>query len=115
MFRLTIEGATTTELKARLLSAAQEIGGASVGSGSTDKPAPKAAAAPKPQEKAAPAIDFKKDVASLVLQLAEKSRDKAIAILGEFGVAKATELKPEQYAEFIVKMKAAIEAPDELV
>lgn len=42
------------------------------------------------------------DVAARVKRLVgEKSRDDAVALLTEFAVKKASELKPEQYAAFI--------------
>jgi hypothetical protein len=76
-------------------------------------PAPKAEApAPKAEEPKAEAVKETAipytDVAAAVVELAKvKGRDAAVKVLAEFGVSKATELKPEQYAEAIEKAKAA--------
>lgn len=62
--------------------------------------APKDDAQGKAEEPAA--LDYEKDVKPRVLQLSkEKGRDPTVALLQRFGVQKATELKPEQYARFI--------------
>jgi len=113
MFKLTIEGNTVAELKTKLQAALQEFtGGAAVSTPA--KPA--AAAAPKaPAKPATP--DFKEEVAPLILKLAEKGREKVMAVFSTFGVAKGSELKPEQYAEAIAALNTAItaaEAADEL-
>lgn len=42
-------------------------------------------------------------------------RDKAVAILTQFGVKKVPELKPEQYAGVVAAVKAATAASDGLV
>lgn len=48
------------------------------------------------------------DVVAAINKLAlAKGRDAAIALLGDFGVTKGPELKPEQFAEFIEKATAA--------
>ncbi len=106
MLKLTIEFADAAELGSFV---SRMMTGAAAGA-STPKPAAKAAATPK----AEPAIDFKTQVSPLIIKLADLSRDKAVALLGEFGVAKGAELKPAQYAEFIEKANAAIEAVSEL-
>jgi hypothetical protein len=116
MFKMTIEGSSPADLKSKLQAAAVELGGASI-SGAADKAAdkakPAAAAAPKAAKTEAPAVDFKKDVAPLILQLADKNRDKAKEVLATFGAAKGSELKAEQYAEAITALKAAIEATED--
>lgn len=49
------------------------------------------------------------DVKALVLQVSkDKGRDAAAAVLSGFGVAKAPELKPEQYADAVAQLKAAL-------
>lgn len=64
--------------------------------------------APQPQAQANPSYDEVK--AAVVKLTADKGRDAAVAVLGQFKVAKATELKPEQYAEFLEAVKDAQEA-----
>lgn len=50
----------------------------------------------------APALDYEKDIKPRVLLLSkEKGRDATVATLGRFGVVKATELNPSQWAEFL--------------
>lgn len=72
-------------------------------------PAPKAA----PKSPALP--DYASEVAPLVLKVAEAAgRDKAIAVMAEFGVTKAPQLSPDQYAEFIAAMNAALEEAEAL-
>lgn len=115
MFKITIEGKTTAELKSNLLAAAQDIGGAapstpSTTSTDTKKPAATAGKAAKAET---PALEYKTDVGPLILKLANKNRDAAVAVLSTFGVAKGTELKPEQYAEFVVAVNAALKAAEE--
>jgi hypothetical protein len=49
------------------------------------------------------------DVKALVLQVSkDKGRDTAAAVLAGFGVAKAPELKPAQYADAVAQLKAAL-------
>lgn len=48
------------------------------------------------------------DVVAAINKLATaKGREAAVALLGEFGVSKGPELKPEQFAEFIEQATAA--------
>jgi hypothetical protein len=49
-----------------------------------------------------------KEVADLVTAVAAISRDPAIAVLTELGVSRASELKPEQFADAAGKLKAAL-------
>ncbi len=112
MFKLHIEGSSLAELKFNLLAAASEFGGAAAPAADKAKPAAtagKVADKPKASE-----LDYKKDVGPLILKLADKSRPAAVKLLSDFGVAKGTELKPDQFAEFITAANAAIEAADEL-
>ena len=114
MFKLTIEGSSPADLKSNLLAAAAEIGGAAISGAAdkaADKPKPAAAAAPKaaPKAEAPKALSLKEDVAPLILQLADKNRDKAVAVLATFGASKGAELKPGQYPEAVAALKAAIE------
>jgi hypothetical protein len=49
------------------------------------------------------------DVKALVLQVSkDKGRDAAAAVLTGLGVAKAPELKPEQYAAAVAQLKAVL-------
>jgi hypothetical protein len=49
------------------------------------------------------------DVNAAIIGLAKgKGRDAAVAVLKEFGVAKAPELKPEQYAAVVAAAKKAM-------
>lgn len=82
---------------------------------------PKSAAVSQPQEtaaaqpaskpeasKSAPAVTYD-DVKALVLQVSkDKGRDAAAAVLAGFGVAKAPELKPEQYADAVAQFRATL-------
>lgn len=110
MFEVTIKGGSVQEVA----QAAANLANALSGNASADRaetpraPAPKPAA-PKPAAPKAPALSFKDDVGPLILKIADKSRDKAVELLGQFGVAKGTELKPEQFAEFIEAANAALE------
>lgn len=70
-----------------------------------------AAASPasKPEESKSEAAVTYDDVKALVLQVSkDKGREAAAAVLSGFGVAKAPELKPEQYAEAVTQLKAAL-------
>lgn len=78
------------------------------------KPAPAAKAeepvapAPAPAPVAEPAIPYT-DVATAVTDLAKaKGRQAAVDLLASFGVARATELKVEQYASVIAAAKVAM-------
>lgn len=70
------------------------------------------AAAPnasKPEASTSVAAVTYDDVKALVLQVSkDKGRDAAAAVLAGFGVAKAPELKPEQYADAVAQLKAAL-------
>jgi len=49
------------------------------------------------------------DVKTLVLKVSkEKGRDAAAGVLAGFGVAKAPELKPEQYAAAVAQLQAVL-------
>ncbi len=75
-----------------------------------DKPAPKPAAAPaaaKPNGAASP-LDYERDVKPAALEVNKRGRELLIATLKPFGVARAPDLKPEQYAEFIAACNAAV-------
>ena len=61
--------------------------------------------APEPE---APALDFDKDVAALVLEsLAVKGRDVVSGVLSQFGVAKASQLDEKLWPELIAALKDA--------
>lgn len=120
-YELKITGSSLAELAKNAAAIAAQLGGKTANvneaADTADKPTPPKPAAPKPAAPKAPApqepetaaLDYAKDVAPLVLQVAAKSRDKAVAILKGFGVAKATELKPEQWPELVEKLNAALE------
>ncbi len=77
-------------------------------------PTQTAAAKPASEPKASPpapstATVTYEDVRTLVLQVSkEKGRDVAAAVLALFGVAKAPELKPEQYADAVAHFKSEL-------
>jgi hypothetical protein len=73
---------------------------------SGDSPAKPARATPKAVKAAVePKYD---DVREAILAFAErKGMPAAIALLGEFGVTNAKELKPEQYGDALEKARAA--------
>ena len=75
-------------------------------------PQPETAAAQlasKPEASKSEAAVTYDDVKALVLQVSkDKGREAAAAVLSGFGVAKAPELKPEQYAEAVIQLKAAL-------
>lgn len=78
---------------------------------STQSETAAAPSASKPEEsKSAPVQTVTyDDVKALVLQVSkDKGRDAAAAVLSGFGVAKAPELKPEQYADAVAQLKAAL-------
>lgn len=65
--------------------------------------------ASKPEASTSVAAVTYDDVKALVLQVSkDKGRDAAAAVLSGFGVAKAPELKPEQYADAVAQLKAAL-------
>jgi hypothetical protein len=72
-------------------------------------PAPVAAAAAPaaPAAPAATAVPFK-DVADAITELAEKDRDKAVAILEQHGAKTASSLKPEQFASVVKACREAL-------
>lgn len=66
------------------------------------------AAQPEPAAADAPAIAIA-DVNAAIIALAKaKGRDAAVAVLGTFGVAKAPELKVDQYADVVAATKKAM-------
>lgn len=76
-------------------------------------PAPQAASAASSTEPAQPAADTPAiaiaEVNAAIIALAKaKGRDAAVAVLGTFGVAKAPELKVEQYAAVVAAAKKAM-------
>ncbi len=87
------------------------------GSAAAPAAAPAAAASAAPaQSAAAPAatasaaaVPFKA-VADAITELAEKDRDKAVALLAKYGAKLASELKPEQFAGIVADAKAAMAA-----
>jgi hypothetical protein len=75
-----------------------------------NKPEPSATtqAADAPAAAEAPAVAFDA-VRDAIMGLSKaKGRDAAVAVLGTFGVAKAPELKAEQYADVVAAAKKAM-------
>lgn len=54
------------------------------------------------------ALNYAADVSPKIAAAAAKNRAGVVAALSRFGVAKGTELKPEQWGEFIVAMDAIL-------
>ena len=89
--------------------------GNDAGTASTEKSSQ--ASAPTPEKssdetehKAAPALDYEKDIKPRVLTLSkDKGRDATIATLSRFGVAKATELNEDQWPAFLEFVNAVID------
>jgi hypothetical protein len=87
------------------------------------KPAPKKKAAAKKEEPVVEKeeaaaddgvlegnmLDYVTDVKPFVLANAKAHREEIVGILSRFGCKKATELKPEQYGEFLARLKNTIE------
>jgi len=100
-----------------------------VAAAASSPPSPQAAAtaaapAPSTQQAAEPANaqpDYQKDIKPRVLKLGEQNMDALLELFKEFGVSKAPELKPEQYAAFVEKIdvilagKAAVQQTESLV
>ena len=73
-----------------------------------EKSAPSKAAAPK-ADKPAPAADKPatlEDVVKAAVQLGSKDRNLLVELNKKYNVAKATQIKPEQYAAFIAECQA---------
>lgn len=68
--------------------------------------------APPPSTKdeapAAPAVEYKQ-VADAITILVARNRARAVEILEGFGVKKGPELKPEQYADALSQLQAALQ------
>ncbi len=80
-------------------------------SAAVSPPSETAAALPasKPEVSTSVAAVTYDDVKALVLQVSkDKGRNAAAAVLSGFGVAKAPELKPEQYADAVAQLKAVL-------
>lgn len=76
----------------------------------TSAPATPASAPAEPP--AAPAIPYEK-VGTAIQNLVAKDRSKAVAVLASLGVKKGTELKPEQYADALARLEAALTEADQ--
>lgn len=64
---------------------------------------------PKAEVVEAKTLDFQEDVLPLVFKLTEaKGRDAVIAVLETFSVAKASQVAPERFGEFVDALNAAI-------
>lgn len=64
--------------------------------------------APPPSTKDTPAVEYKQ-VADAITLLVSRDRPKAVEILSGFGVKKGPELKPEQYADVLAQIQAALQ------
>lgn len=62
---------------------------------------------PAPTPSSGSQVPFK-DVADVITELAEADHDAAVRILGSFGVKKASELKPGQFAAVVEAAKKAL-------
>lgn len=72
--------------------------------------APTAEPAPSLPEPDAAPLDFDKDVAPVVLKLVQtKGRDWVQDVLTQFGVERASQLPPEQFAELIAALQDGAE------
>ena len=70
--------------------------------------APKAKAAePEIETPAAPAVEYKQ-IADAITKLAAQDRSKAVEILAGFGVKRGPDLKPEQWADALAQLQAAL-------
>ena len=76
---------------------------------------PKAEKKEEKKPEAAPAVVHPPydDVRAAVNALAKVDKAKAVEIIKSFGVEKAQDAKPEQYADLIARLKAAMLAPAE--
>lgn len=105
-----IAGTATVPAK----TAATVAGTADPKSAVVSQPSETAAALPVSKPEASPpapstATVTYEDVRALVLRVSkEKGRDVAAAVLALFGVAKAPELKPEQYADVVAHFKSEL-------
>lgn len=64
--------------------------------------------AKEPETPAAPAVEYKA-VADAITRLVAKDRAAAVDILAGFGVKRGPDLKPEQWAEALTKLQAALQ------
>jgi hypothetical protein len=53
-------------------------------------------------------LDYATDVSPKIATAAKHNRAAVVAALSKFGVAKGTELKPEQWPEFVATMDAIL-------
>src|SRR5690606_38501428 len=91
-------------------SSPQVAAASSPSSSSLQAAATAAAPAPSTEQAAEPAqtFDYQKDIKPRVLKLGEQNMDALLELFKEFGVSKAPELKPEQYAAFVEKSDAIL-------
>lgn len=93
--------------------------------GAERRPAPTASTAPSAQEEEAAApessaeaspgddhpaaeVDYDRDLKPRIIELTRKDRDAAVALLGKFGAKTGKDLKPEQYADALAQLQAAL-------
>lgn len=57
--------------------------------------------APAPADTQTPSIPSEQEAIRCLMELAKKERTRAVAILAQFGVSKASELKEDQRSEFM--------------
>lgn len=75
------------------------------------KAKPKAEVKEEPKaEEAAPSVDYELVKTAITKLASARSRDVIIGLLADFGAAKGPDLKPEQYADFLNKANALLEA-----
>jgi hypothetical protein len=127
MIELKINAASTEDLTAQILALAAHLGGAPVEAPAQppveDKPkavaAKPAKAAPKKAEpdpapdatvaaKAPKLLDFNTEVAPHVVATVESHGKELVAsVLTQYGVARASEIDPAQWPEFLVSLEDA--------
>jgi hypothetical protein len=116
---ITIQANTIQELDEIVarLGAKQPPAAAPAAPSRTEAPKVEEAKTPKTETPKTPAksdvaqISYAKDVAPLILRMAEdKGRDAVKALFSTFGVGKGPELKAEQYGEVIEAINSALMA-----
>lgn len=106
-FQVTQAEAPVAKAPARKAKAAEPAPEPEAPEPEAPEPTPEPTPEPAPEPEA-PALDFDKDVAALVLEtLAVKGRDVVSGVLSQFGVAKASQLDEKLWPELIAALKDA--------
>ena len=108
MYKIEITADSLSELAGRALALAVQLRGATdpamphVVVTHVSKPAPEPVAAPEPAPEPEQAPDTAERLRTLILAtVATKGRETVAAMLEQFGVARGSQLSPEQAAEMI--------------